>query len=150
MNHIKGIPVVTDGMPSVTALSHGNALPLLHEIEILLDDLVTTGRSASIDLRSLPMLPDDFETLREVLGQGEVSATIDALGLSQARETAIHGVWWVTHQNADGEVTAQFIEVTYLPEILKTHPADARAAVEILRSRMSQSVPTTEGDDHAG
>lgn len=145
MNHIKGIPIAADGAPSVTAMSHGNALPLLHEIGVLLTDLVTTGKSASIDLRSLPMLPDDYEKLREALGQGEVSATVDALGPSQVRETAIHGVWWVTHRNADGEVTAEFIEVTCLPEILKTHPADARAAVETLHSRMM-----TEGDDHAG
>ncbi|MCR4347103.1 MAG: hydrogenase expression/formation protein [Sulfuricaulis sp.] len=150
MNHIKGIPIATEGMPFVPALSHGNALPLLHEIEVLLSDLVTTGKSASIDLRSLPMLPDDYEKLLEVLGEGEVSATVNVLGPTLARETAIHGVWWVTHQNADGEVTAQFIEVTYLPEILKTHPADARAAVETLRSRLLQSAPMTEGDDHAG
>lgn len=150
MNHLKGIPIATDGMPSAMAQSRGNALPLLHEIEVLLNDLVTTGKSASIDLRSLPMLPDDFQKLREVLGQGEVNATIDALGPSQVRETAIHGVWWVTHRNAEGDVTAEFIEVTFLPEILKTHPADARAAVEKLRSRLLPSSPTTEGDDHAG
>lgn len=150
MNHLKGIPIATDEALSATALSHGNALPLLHEIEILLNDLVTTDKSASIDLRSLPMLPGDYETLREALGEGEVSATLDVFGPTLVRETAIHGVWWVTHQNADGEVTAEFIEVTYLPEILKTHPADARAAVETLRSRLSQPTPTTEGDDHAG
>ena len=150
MNHIKGIPIATDGMTSIPVLSHGNAMPLLHEIEVLLSDLATTGKLASIDLRSLPMLPEDYEKLREVLGEGEVSATVDVLGPTLVRETAIHGVWWVTHQNVDNEVTAQFIEVTYMPEILKTHPADARAAVEILRSRMTQSVPTTEGDDHAG
>ncbi|GAB4507670.1 MAG: hydrogenase expression/formation protein [Sulfuricaulis sp.] len=150
MNHLKGIPIATEGLLPAMAQSHGNALPLLHEIEVLLNDLVTTGKSAGIDLRSLPMLPGDYETLREVLGEGEVSASVNVLGPTLVRETAIHGVWWITHQNADGEVTAEFIEVTYLPEILKTHPADARAAVEILRSRLLQSAPMTEGDDHAG
>lgn len=150
MNHLKGIPIATEGPLPATRLSHGNALPLLHEIEILLNDLVTVDRPGSIDLRSLPMLPGDYEKLREVLGEGEVSATLDVFGPTQVRETAIHGVWWVTHRNADGEVTAEFIEVTYMPEILRTHPADARAAVETLRSRLQQSVPTTQGDDHAG
>lgn len=150
MNHLKGIPIATDGALPTTILSHGNALPLLHEIEVLLNDLVTTGKPTSIDLRSLPMLPGDYKKLREVLGEGEVSATIEALGPTLVRETAIHGVWWVTHRSADGEVTAEFIEVTHVPDILKTHPADARAAVETLRSRMLQPVPTTEGDDHAG
>lgn len=146
MNHIKGIPIATEGMIPEAARSHGNALPLLHEIEVLLNDLVTTGKSASIDLRSLPMLPGDYEKLQEVLGQGEVSATVEALGPTQVRETAIHGVWWITHRNVDDEVTAELIEVTYLPEILRTHPADARAAVETLHSRLLPS----EGDDHAG
>ena len=37
MNRIKGIPIAADGMLSEAVLSHGNALPLLHEIEILLN-----------------------------------------------------------------------------------------------------------------
>lgn len=149
-SHLNGIPIATGGVFPETVLSHGNALPLLHEIEVLLNDLVTTGKSASIDLRGLPMLPGDYDKLREVLGQGEVSATVDALGPTHVRETAIHGVWWITHRNAEDEVTAEFIEVTYFPEILKTHPADARQAVETLRTRLAPSLEMTQGDDHAG
>lgn len=145
MNRLEDIPVTVEGAAPGMAVSHGNALPLLHEIAILLDDLAATGKSASLDLRSLPMLPDDYETLRAALGEGEVSATVNALGPTQVYETAVHGVWWITHRNAAGDVTAEFIEVTYSPGILKTHPADARAAAETLRSRMMM-----QGDDHAG
>lgn len=150
MNNLKGIPIATAGALAETAWSHGNALPLLHEIEVLLSDLLTTGKSASIDLRSLPMLPGDYEELREALGDGEVSATIEVFGPTRVRETGVSGVWRVTHYNVDDEVVADFIEIAYVPDILKTHPADARQALETLRSRLSQSVEMTEGDDNAG
>lgn len=150
MNRLEDIPVTVEGAALGMAASHGNALPLLHEIAILLDDLAATGKSASIDLRSLPMLPDDYETLRAALGEGEVSATVNALGPTQVYETAVHGVWWITHRNAAGDVIAEFIEVTYSPGILTTHPADAHAAAEMLHSRLARPAPTTQGDDHAG
>jgi HupH hydrogenase expression protein, C-terminal conserved region len=146
MNHLKGIPIAVDGALPGAARSHGNAMPLLHEIEVLLSDLVSTGKSASIDLRSLPMLPDDHEKLRAALGDGEVSATIDAMGPTQVRETAVHGVWWVTHYNSDDNIIAEFIEVTYVPEILRTHPADARLGLDGLRARLTESTETDKGD----
>jgi hydrogenase-1 operon protein HyaF len=114
MNDLKGIPIaVADDADGLTL--SGNADPVLHEIQSLLNDLVTSGKSASIDLRSLPLLPGDYEKLKEVLGQGEVSATIDAMGPTQVRETAVHGVWCVTHYNCDATVIAEFIEVTICP-----------------------------------
>jgi len=149
MNNLKGIPIAVDGTLPEAARSHGNAMPLLHEIEVLLGDLLATGKSASIDLRSLPMLPGDYEGLRAALGDGEVSARIDAMGPTQVRETAVHGVWWVTHYNGEDAVIAEFIEVTYMPEILRTHPADARLGLDKLRSRLTQSTETDKGDADA-
>jgi len=146
MNEIKGIPIAIAEAPLAT----GNALPILHEIETLLSELVAAGKPASIDLRSLPMLPGDYEQLRQWLGEGEVSATVEAFGPTRVRETAVSGVWWVTHYSVDDQVVADFIEVTYVPEILKTHSADARQALETLRSRLMQSAETTEGDANAG
>ena len=146
MNNIRGIPIAAAEAPLVT----GNALPILHEIGTLLNGLVASGKSASIDLRSLPMLPGDYEQLQQWLGEGEVSATVEVFGPTRVRETAVSGVWWVTHYNAEGQVVAEFIEVAYVPEILKTHPADARQALETLRLRLMQSAETTEGDANAG
>jgi hydrogenase-1 operon protein HyaF len=145
MNDYKVMPVVITeaGSPAST---HGNAMPILHEIEALLNDLVASGKTAAIDLRSLPLLPGDYARLKEVLGQGEVSATLEALGATQVRETAIHGVWWVTHCNSDASVIAEFIEVTYLPEILRTHPADARAGLDLLRARLTPETGEGDGD----
>lgn len=145
MNDLRGIPVVMADAGS-PASTNGNAAPVLHEIQSLLKDLVESGKTAAIDLRSLPLLPGDYEKLKEVLGQGEVSATVDAMGPTQVRETAIHGVWWVTHSNSDATVIAEFIEVTTMPEILRTHPADARAGLDMLHARLATATETDKGD----
>ncbi len=74
--------------------------------------------------------------MHETLGTGEVQATIQALGPSEVRETAINGVWWITHRNNDGQVTAELIEVTTIPAILQTHPADVRVGLARLQKRL--------------
>lgn len=114
----------------------GGIRPILREIEALLAALVETGRGGSIDLRSLPLSPADAEAFDAALGGGEVRATIRALGETRVLETAIHGVWRVTHCNDGGEAVADFIEVCDAPDILKTHAADARAGLATLRARL--------------
>jgi hydrogenase-1 operon protein HyaF len=136
---LRDIPITVVPTASDEAL---NAPALLSEIAVLLERLVESDATESIDLRSLPLAPADYACLEEVLGQGEVSAEIDAAGPTRVRETAVHGVWWVTHLNALGEPTAEFIEVTYAPEILKTHPSDAQAGLARLRSHLAD----TQGD----
>ncbi len=113
---------------------------LLREIEALLAELVANGRSGRIDLRSLPLLPGDDARLAAALGDGEVDAAIQATGGTRVRETGVAGVWWVTHANAEGEAVAAFIEVTQVPEILKTHPEDARAGLARLRERLAELI----------
>jgi hydrogenase-1 operon protein HyaF len=144
MNDLRGIPIVVADDDCLTL--SGNADPILHEVRSLLKNLVTSGKSASIDLRSLPLLPGDYEKLKQTLGDGEVSATLEALGATHVRETAIHGVWWVTHYNSDETIIAEFIEVTCMPEILRTHPADARVGLDLLHSRLTPATQTDIGD----
>lgn len=107
----------------------GGIGPILREIESLLARLVAHNESGSIDLRSLPLSEAEREELRTRLGEGEVRAAVQAAGESEVYETGVHAVWWVTHRNTDGAIVAEFIEVTPVPEILKTHPADMRAAL---------------------
>jgi hydrogenase-1 operon protein HyaF len=114
----------------------GNALPILYEIVTRLEALIEHGATHSIDLKGLPLAPGDYERLRDILGKGEVDATVDALGLTRVRETAIQGVWWITHMNAHEQVMAELIEVTRCPEILRTQPDDVRDAVAVLRERL--------------
>lgn len=114
----------------------GGIRPILREIEALLAALVETGLGGSIDLRSLPLSPADAEALDAALGEGEVRATIRALGETHVLETAIHGVWRVKHCNDDGNAVADFIEVCDAPDILKTH---GRRSGRSLRGRAQGS-----------
>jgi hydrogenase-1 operon protein HyaF len=137
---LKDISVVDAPMDAgLAGETIGNVLAIVHEIEALLAVLVETGSTASIDLRALPMSPAERERLREFLGVGEVVANIEALGPTEVCETATPGIWWVHHRNVGGQTTAEFIEVTFLPEILRTDPVDARAGLARLRERLAQS-----------
>jgi len=119
-----------------TGLS-GNAPVLLREIAELARRLLDSGESAAIDLRALPLTPADLDWLRETLGQGQVMATLEAEGESTLSETICPGVWWVTHRNEQGAVASEFIEVTFVPELLKAHPDDVAIGLEHLELLIS-------------
>jgi hydrogenase-1 operon protein HyaF len=106
-------------------LPTGNVKALLHEIVELLDAWLTKGEAASIDLRSLPLSRGDYDELGAVLGSGAVSASVEAIGASEVRESRYPGVWRVTHKNEAGEVVADLLEVCALPEILRAPAEDA-------------------------
>jgi len=112
----------------------GYARAVLSELYSRLLALLERGEEGAVDLRSLPMGPGDYSVLKRLLGDGEVQATVEAMGPSRVRETAMSGVWWVTHRDADGQVVAERLEVTRVPEILVTHPADLEAALPELEA----------------
>jgi hydrogenase-1 operon protein HyaF len=115
----------------------GNAPPLLHELLEMVHRLLETGETSAIDLSALPLTPADLDWLREKLGSGEIRATLQANGESTLDETACPGVWWVTHRNEQGAVTAQFLEVAFVPELVKAHPQDVAIGQEQLELLMS-------------
>lgn len=115
----------------------GNAGPVLCEIAALLENLLQGGPGGSIDLRSLPMLSGDHAILDRTLGEGEVTAEVNALGPTHVRETAIHGVWRITHCNVEGEVVAEFIEVAGVPSILAAPVEDMREGLQALRGALT-------------
>lgn len=62
-----------------------------------MERLASTGEPTILDLRSIPFSPGDQERLLGALGQGEVRATVDALGPTQVWETAYAGFGcWIT------------------------------------------------------
>ena len=161
MDRIDSISIEVDGSPALT----GNVLPLLHEIRHALEDFATTGTEHTIDLNSLPLAPQESRQLpypemtpelataihrflarsparvlavqlEDLLGSGEVRAQLDALGTSEITETAIPGVWRVTHYNGDRVVVGQFLEITDCPAILKSQPQDLPSGV----SRLDQLI----------
>ena len=116
----------------------GNALPVLHEIRHALAELIESNKTAVIDLGAIPFALGDERVLDSILGDGEVHAVLKTLGESHVRETSIYGVWRVDHMDASGEYQSRFIEVTYLPEILKTHFTDAATGLETLTARLNE------------
>lgn len=110
----------------------GNAPPLLRELSESVRRLLETGETSAIDLSALPLTPADLDWLHKHLGEGEIAVTLQANGESTLNETACPGIWWVTHHNEQGAVTSQFIEVAFVPELVKAHPQD----VEIGRDHL--------------
>ena len=137
INNLKTISIHAQ---SEEAYSVGNIRALLAEIAACLEKLANDGTTGSIDLNSLPFSPGEYEQLRQMLGQGEVSAHIEAIGPSEIIETRYPGVWWVTHYNVEGDIVADMLEITTIPEIFKSQPEDIIAGLELLRAKLNDEV----------
>jgi hydrogenase-1 operon protein HyaF len=124
------------GVRAAPSRAAGYAGALLSEVARLLEGLVSEGKEDAIDLRSLPMGPSDYEQLKSLLGQGEVEVSLQLMGLTKVLETAYPGVWWVTHYGPEDEVTAERIEVAWVPEIVRSHPQDAADGLQRLRETL--------------
>ena len=136
MSGLDSIPIQVQ--PAIAApLSTATAQAILAELETSLQTLLASGREHSIDLRSLPLAPGELEYLKDTLGEGEVRVEVDALGFSRVVETRIHGVWWVTHRNSLDDVMAEFIEVSFCPDIIRAQRDDVRESLEVLSARLA-------------
>lgn len=120
---------------------------LLVEVADHLAAFVEDGTPHIIDLASLPMTDSDRDALDERLGIGEVKAEIAVIGRSEVWETAYSGVWRVRHFGAKAEPAADQIVIDTVPEILRTHIEDARAAAHRLAAELSPS--NTKDADNA-
>lgn len=117
----------------------GNALPLLRELLEGVRRLLAGGDPLAIDLTALPLTPADLDWLRARLGEGEVTITLRAGGESTLDETACRGVWWITHRNEQGVVTAQFLEVAQVPELARADLQDVKNGQDYLEQLLSDS-----------
>ena len=140
-------PLARIAPPPVTGGLGGGVTAILAEVAGLLERLGNGGAAATIDLRSLPMSPRDRVELQQALGEGEVHATVDAQGLSKVRETAVCGVWWVEHFDREGELVAELIEVSRVPEFLASAVDEIAAAARGLRRQIT-AAGSTQGDGH--
>jgi len=134
-NNLKDIPIYAQ---AEEAYSVGNIRALLEEIAARLEKLDDNGETWMIDLNSLPFAPGEYEQLRQALGQGEISARIEAIGASEIIETHYPGVWWVTHYNVEGDTVADMIEIAWLPEIIKSQPEDVHAGLQRLKAQLNE------------
>jgi len=109
---------------------------LLYEVRHALKRLANGEDGTVIDLRSIPLAPGEEERIEELLGKGEVRAELDALGPSVVQETSYPGVWLVTHSNTEQVVVGRFIEVTHMPELLKSQQADIEHGISRLEQEL--------------
>lgn len=122
---------------------------VLSELASMLDRLLAQDAPGTIDLRSLPMSPLDRAELLRALGQGEVQATVNAQGMSMLRETGVSGVWWVEHFDPRGELIAELLEVTRVPQLLASATDEIAAGAGALRERiMMAAQPRAQGECH--
>jgi hydrogenase-1 operon protein HyaF len=115
-----------------------NVQPILNEVRHALEELLESGKTSIIDLRSIPLAPGEEETIIEALGKGEIHARLEALGPSDIDETRFAGVWLISHYNEDHAVVSRFIEITELPAILRSQRADMSAALEALQQELQK------------
>jgi hydrogenase-1 operon protein HyaF len=102
------------------------------EIGDLLRRLIDQGEQGAIDLLGLPLSPSCVAALEQRLGQGEITAVLDAAGRSEIRETGYPGVWWIRHADEKGRVVAMLIEVAFVPDILRANIDDMALGCERL------------------
>ena len=117
-----------------------NVMPLLHQIKHALKNLIENNVNEIIDLRSIPLAPGEEDKLIEILGEGEVNAQLNALGLSDVIETQYSGVWLVTHHNDENEIISRHIEISYMPEILLSQKEDISLAYERLATSLDKKI----------
>ena len=135
-------PGIDPALASPCSVATGNLVPLLHEIRHALARWLDDGHTHAIDLRSIPMSPGEERRLLELLGDGEVRATLSALGSSEIAETAYPGVWVVTHYNDDEVLVGRFVEICGIPEILQSQAEDAAVALQHLDDLLSHAETT--------
>lgn len=116
-----------------------NVAPLLHEVKHALNNLIKNNQTTIIDLRSIPLAPGEEEKILETLGQGEVQARLDALGPSDVIESRFPGVWIVSHYNNENEIISRFIEVTTMPDILRSQSEDIIEAYNNLSTTLNNN-----------
>jgi len=140
MNSLDEIAILVNEKPASECQVSANVKAILNEINSLMQVLLETGVSNTIDLRGLPLEPGEYESLKAILGEGEVSATLETMGSSKIIETQLSGVWWLFHDDENAERLAEFIEVTFMPTILKSDRVEVAAAKEALLEQLESLV----------
>lgn len=130
-----------DTEPFVEIHDGSGASAILREIESMLENLLARNEEGVIDLKTIPITHDEYQQLQYMLGEGEIKATLHAMGKSIVRETAIAGVWWTVHYNEDDSVIADMIEVTLIPAILMSDRGDIKNSLAELRERVQTEQP---------
>jgi len=110
----------------------GNVVTLLQELSLRVERLLNHGESGCVDLGRAHLDVSRRRQLREALGRGKVSAVTSALGMIRIEETAIGGVWWISHHDRQGNLLVELIEIARYPSILEAQTQDIRRGLRQL------------------
>lgn len=124
--------------PAVVSDAPAGSLALMHQIGASMERLIHSKTSMSIDIHRLPLTSQERKALERALGEGDVDVTVEALGRTQIRETGYPGVWWVKHYNLSSQLVGESIEITDIPELLKSQPEDVRSGLARLRRELEK------------
>lgn len=105
---------------------------LLGDIKVALEHLLDTGEETIIDFTNYPCDEECEQALKEILGKGEVTASLNIFGCDSIIETGVHGVWWVYHLNDSGAILTKALYISYVPSILPAQPDDVEYAINVL------------------
>lgn len=129
------IPLKVKNMPDGGTIG-GGVKAIGFEILSYLEKLQSSGEVAAIDMKSLPMAPEEYQGLMDMLGQGELDLTIEINGPTRLRETAYAGVWWVQHKDMHDQIMSEYIEINHVPEFLRAQDDQVTAAIKELGERL--------------
>ena len=110
---------------------------ILSEIRLALTHLLDTGEETIIDFNNFPCSESCEKLLKEILGNGEVSASLNIFGCDSIHETGVHGVWWVYHLNDAGAILTKALYISYVPSILPAQREDIEYGLTVLSRRQS-------------
>lgn len=131
---------------TVEAAPGASAQAIASEIEACAARFAAAGEDASIDLRFLKAMPGEREALASLLGRGEVSAVVNALGRTEIQETAIPCVWWVRHRNSEDEIVGELIEITDVPEMIAGDRMAVARGLEAFRAARNAETRSAQID----
>ncbi len=131
----QAIPLKVKTSPDGVTIG-GGVKAIGFEILTRLEGLLATGEGGAIDLRGLPMAPNEYEELLAMLGVGELDLTIDFNGPTRIRETAYPGVWWIQHKDGEDRVLAEYIEINRIPDFLCAQTDQIEDAARALSDRL--------------
>lgn len=146
MSSLDSISVRVEGAVK-RAFRTENLRPLLQEVAEALRQLSETGEGMSIDLSAMPFSAQDEADLRAHLGEGEVSATVNAFGPTRVQETALPGVWLVEHKDGEDRRLAMHLEVARVPSILVTPIEDIVDGLAVLDTQSGDTASATDTPD---
>ncbi len=109
---------------------------ILQQLVEMVKELKQQEEPSHIDLLQLPLSTDELLKLWEILGEGEIHAEVEHLGISRIYSTSVPAVWRVTHFDDNDEVLSDFLEVSYCPEIMITHDEDINSGIELMKAKI--------------